>query len=240
VPQFKRFAFLAGLLACAAAVTLLVLYPASRQAFLGAGSGRAVDVPRDVALIDYDGDGVLDADELVSGAREEARRRTKYSAAYYAGGYPPEGEGACTDVVWRAFHAAGYDLKAMIDADIRARPQVYPGVNGRPDPNIDFRRVSNLVVFFQRYALSLTTDVRPGDADNLKEWQGGDIVVYGPPLEHIGIVSDRRRPDGVPFLIHNPGPYAVEADHILSWPTRITHHFRYIPHDRPAAADGTL
>lgn len=230
--RLKWVAFLTGLLGCTAAGALLVFCPAMRQVLPPFNPAQAVDVPRIATRVDHDADGILDADDLVGGAREEARRRTKYSGAYYAGGYPPEGEGACTDVVWRAFRAAGYDLKAMVDADIRARPQAYPGLKGQPDPNIDFRRVSNLVVFFQRHAVSLTTIVSPGDAENLSEWQGGDIVVYGPPLEHIGIVSDRRRPDGVPLLIHNAGPHAVEADQLISWPTRITHHFRYIPNDR--------
>lgn len=233
MPRSKGLAVLTGLLACAAAAGLIVFWPAVRQILPLSSPAQPVDVPRIAARVDRDADGVLDADDLVAGARQEALRKTKYSAAYYAGGYPPEGEGACTDVVWRAFRAAGYDLKAMIDADIRANPQAYPGVRGgRPDPNIDFRRVSNLVAFFRRHAISLTTDVRPGDADNLKEWQGGDIVVYAPPLEHIGIVSDRRRPDGVPLLIHNAGPHAVEADALTSWPTRITYHFRYAPEAR--------
>ncbi|MGC7882192.1 DUF1287 domain-containing protein [Desulforudis sp. 1031] len=197
-------------------------------------AGCAVDdgpcpVPRIVADIDTDGDGVLDADDIVAGARPEADRKTRYSAAYYPGGYPPDGEGACTDVVWRAMRAAGHDLKALVDADIADDPEDYPRVAGNPDPDIDFRRVPNLVVFFSKYGESLTCDVRPGDAENLAAWQGGDIVVFGRPLEHIGIVSDRRRRDGVPLLIHNAGPHATEADVLTSWPTRITHHFRYPP-----------
>jgi len=179
--------------------------------------------------IDTDGDGILDADDIVAGARLEADRKTRYSAAYYPGGYPPDNEGACTDVVWRAMRAAGHDLKALIDADIAANPQDYPRVAGNPDPNIDFRRVPNLVVFLNKYGESLTCEIRPGDSENLAAWQGGDIVVFGGPLEHIGVVSDKRRRDGVPLLIHNAGPHATEADILTSWPTRITHHFRYPP-----------
>lgn len=186
-----------------------------------------VRVEKVVINHDEDGDGVLDLDDIVQGAREYVRSRPKYKDGYYAGGYPPPGEGVCTDVIWQALRAAGYDLKAMVDADIRAHPGLYPRVKGKPDPNIDFRRVSNLVVFFQRHAASLTTEVRPGAPENLKEWQGGDIVVFGPPLEHIAVVSDRRRPDGVPYLLHNAGPYAGESDALLSWPTAITHHFRF-------------
>lgn len=194
--------------------------------FWPAPTARVV-VPQVYSDSDNDNDGILDAVEFVNGARDEAINRTAYSGAYYAGGYPPEGEGACTDVIWRAFRQAGYDLKTLVDEDIRLHPEAYPRVNGQPDPNIDFRRVSNLVVFLERYATSLTTSLRSGNTENLANWQGGDIVVYAPPLEHIAIVSDRRRNDGVPLLIHNCGPYASEEDRIDSWPTRITHHFRF-------------
>jgi len=63
---------------------------------------------------------------------------------------------------------------------------------GAPDPNIDFRRVPNLVVLFKKKAAVLTTDLEPGNVENLKEWQGGDIVVFAAPHEHIGIVSDHQ------------------------------------------------
>ena len=51
----------------------------------------------------------------------EVDRSPVYKSAYYVGGYPPATEGVCTDVVWRAFKEAGYDLKKMIDADIAAK-----------------------------------------------------------------------------------------------------------------------
>ena len=150
-----------------------------------------------------------------------------YDGAYFDGGYPPDGRGVCTDVVWRALAAAGYDLKSLVDADIRANLSSYPRVGGRPDPNIDFRRVPNLVSFFARHALTLTTDVKAGDVANLINWQPGDIVVFGKPTEHVGVVSDLRRADGVPLVIHNAGPWASESDILLTWPTALTHHFRF-------------
>ena len=153
--------------------------------------------------------------------------KPRYKSAYYDGGYPPPDEGVCTDVIWRAFLNAGYNLKDMIDKDIRENTSDYPRVNGAPDPNIDFRRVKNLVPFFKKFATSLTTEIIPGVAENLKEWQGGDIVVFGEPVEHIAIVSDKRRNDGVPLIIHNAGPYTLENDMIQNWPSPITHHFRF-------------
>ena len=32
---------------------------------------------------------------------------------------PPDTEGVCTDVIWRAFKNAGYSLKDMVDEDIK-------------------------------------------------------------------------------------------------------------------------
>lgn len=187
----------------------------------------AITVPRTLAGHDEDGDGIDDLEDIVLGARAEARRKPIYKNAYYRGGYPPNDEGVCTDVIWRAFEDAGYDLKAMLDRDVAAETRAYPRVEGKADPNIDFRRVPNLVSFLERHATELTTDVIPRDEKNLSLWQGGDVVVYAKPYPHIGIVSDRRRADGVPLLIHNSGPHATEADQLLSWPSPITHHFRF-------------
>nr|WP_269438257.1 DUF1287 domain-containing protein [Phosphitispora fastidiosa] len=186
-----------------------------------------VDIERIFSEKDTDNDGLDDLEDIVAGGRAEVERGPGYTSAYYSGGYPPENEGVCTDVIWRAFKDAGYNLKDMVDEDIRRNPRAYPRVEGRPDPNIDFRRVPNLVSFFERHADSLTTEIRHYDHENLIQWQGGDIVVYGPPLWHIGIVSDTRREDGVPLLIHNGGPCPRENDMLLDWPSPIKYHFRF-------------
>ncbi len=185
-----------------------------------------LEVERILSGVDRDGDGIDDLEDIVLGARKEVQAGPVYRSAYYAGGYPPDDEGVCTDLVWRAFREAGYDLKEMVDRDIRENLSAYPRVGGKPDPNIDFRRVQNLMAFFKRHATLVTTEMVPGDPENLRQWQGGDIVVYGAPLWHIGIVSDRRRADGVPLLIHNGGR-AVEADGLLTWPSPMLYHFRF-------------
>jgi uncharacterized protein YijF (DUF1287 family) len=174
---------------------------------------------------DEDGDGINDLDDIVQGARKEVINRTWYRSAYYDDGYPPENEGVCTDVIWRALANAGYDLKALMDADIINQTADYPGVAGKPDPNIDFRRVKNQLVFFSKYAVSLTTEVKPYDIDNLLQWQPGDIVTTG-GTEHVAVISDKRRRDGIPYVIHNPGPRPVENDRLMKWRSRITGHFR--------------
>jgi uncharacterized protein YijF (DUF1287 family) len=182
---------------------------------------------------DKDCDGLYDLDDIVQGARKDLEARPLYKDAYYAGGYPPDNEGVCTDVIWRALQNAGYNLKDMMDRDIKEHTEDYPRVAGVPEPNIDFRRVPNQEAFFKKYADQLTTEIIPWDAGNLKQWQGGDIVVFGPPYDHVGIVSDKRRADGVPLLIHNAGPYTREDDRLLTWPSPITCHFRF-----PKPAEG--
>ena len=132
--------------------------------------------------IDRNGNGLDDLTDLVRGARAYIRTQPEYVDSYYAGGYPPEGEGVCTDVIWRAFQAAGYDLKAMLDEDVRRDPVAYSIQS--IDTNIDFRRVANLRVFFERSGCqALSTDLV-----DWSQWQPGDIVVFN---GHIAIVSDR-------------------------------------------------
>jgi len=177
---------------------------------------------------DKDKDEILDLEDFVQGARMEAKNKPLYRSEYYMGGYPPEHEGVCTDVIWRSFKNAGYNLKDMIDKDIKEHTADYQRVEGRPDTNIDFRRVPNQLVFFRKYAAEITNELKPNDADNLKHWQGGDIVVFSKP-DHIAIISDIRRKDGVPFIIHNSGPYAKEDDNLEMWMADdgIVGHFRF-------------
>lgn len=170
------------------------------------------------AATDFDGDGIDDYSELRAGARKDAQNHPRYDGSYYAGGYPPEEIGVCTDVIWRAFREAGYSLKAMVDADILARPAAYPRV-AEPDPNIDFRRVPNLRVFLEEYAVSLTLD-----SSAIEAWQPGDIVVFGED-RHIGIVSDKRNKNGQPYILHNGGQPVREEDYLPR--AEITGHYRF-------------
>ena len=149
-----------------------------------------------ISKTDYDNDGIDDYTDILQGAKIEAENKPKYKSAYYSGGYPPDDEGVCTDVIWRSLKNAGYSLKDMVDEDIKNNIEEYLRVGGKPDPNIDFRRVPNLKVYFERNQISLTTDL-----SKIEEWQPGDIVVFG--SKHIGIISDKRNKDGIPYLIHN-------------------------------------
>ncbi|OPY57657.1 MAG: hypothetical protein A4E55_01503 [Pelotomaculum sp. PtaU1.Bin035] len=223
----KLFILFVVLLLPAGYLTFYDMDPDQRQAGLRGSTGPVCIVEKVVLDNDRDGDGIYDLDDIVQGARKDLEAKPTYKNAYYAGGYPPENEGVCTDVIWRALQNAGYDLKGMMDRDIQEHLSDYPRVEGAPEPNIDFRRVPNQEAFFKKYAEQLTIQIKPWDAENLKQWQGGDIVVFGPPYDHVGVVSDKRRADGIPLLIHNAGPFTKEDNRLLTWPSPLAYHFRF-------------
>lgn len=183
-------------------------------------------------MSDLDGDGINDMKDIVEGARKEIENNTKYMSNYYSGGYPPDSEGVCTDVIWRALKNAGFNLKQRMDSDIKENLDNYYRID-KIDPNIDFRRVPNQYIYFKRKMKNMTTEVIPNDKDNLKLWQPGDIVVLTNEkhkrLSHIAIISDRRRKDGVPYIIHNSYRKPSEDDLLMYWYNNdlIRGHFRF-------------
>lgn len=164
--------------------------------------------------VDKDGDGIDDQTDFLQSVRNYIATKPKYKSKYYRTGYPDDGFGVCTDVIAFGLRGAGYDLMELVNADIKANKKMYQ--LDVVDKNIDFRRVNNLRIFFERNAKSLTTDLT-----DIKEWQGGDIIVF---KTHIGVVSDKRNWRGIPFIIHNGG-LRFEED-ILEYRTDIVGHFR--------------
>jgi uncharacterized protein YijF (DUF1287 family) len=177
---------------------------------------------------DLDQDGLNDQEDIIEGAKKEVKNHTKYKSGYYAGGYPPEHEGVCTDVIWRALDNAGYILKDNMDKDIELNTDDYTRVD-KIDTNIDFRRVKNQYVFMKKYMTNLPIEVIPYNKNNLTQWQGGDIVILSHP-DHVAIISDKRRKDGVPYVIHNSYNYPKEEDRLLKWSegNNIIGHFRFV------------
>ncbi len=111
---------------------------------------------------------------LLESALSQTKITTGYTQEYYVIPYPngdvPAETGACTDVVIRAFRAAGVDLQKDLHEDISKSFDAYPRKWGlaKPDTNIDHRRVPNLQTFFDRRGKSLpvtkkVTDYHPGD-----------------------------------------------------------------------------
>lgn len=173
----------------------------------------------EISPCDKDGDRLDDFADMVAGARAYIATDPLYESAYYAGGYPNDGKGVCTDVIWQAFAAAGYCLKDMVDADIAANKSLYFAEGESSDPNINFRRVRNLRIFFERYAKSLSIST-----SDPEDWMAGDIVIYN---GHIALCSDKRNAAGLPYIIHhgNPEDGAVEADQLESM--QIVGHYRF-------------
>lgn len=183
--------------------------------------GDAIEVTNLVSSCDANNNGIDDYSDFVLGARADAEARPTYDGSYYEGGYPPDNRGACTDLVWRTFKAAGYSLKGMIDADIAADPVSYPSIT-KPDSNIDFRRVTTLDSFFSAHAEVLTTSL-----DNPDDWQPGDIVTFDNGA-HVGICSDKRDSRGIPLLLHNSGQPNREEDYLgRPFSMAATGHYRF-------------
>ena len=185
---------------------------AKRPADKYAGNTRQIKSSHDA-----DQDGIDDQTDILESALRYTATRPKYKSSYYENGYPDDGYGVCTDLVAFALKDAGYDLMQLVDNDIKAHGAAYDV--DVPDANIDFRRVRNLRVYLEGHAVKLTTDKK-----DIEAWQGGDIIVFE---NHIGIVSDRRNTEGVPYIIHHNDPWqnAYEQD-ILGNREDITGHYR--------------
>lgn len=198
-------------------ITGLLIYQKNKNVYYA----KDFDIETVISKTDYDNDGIDDYTDILQGAKIEAENKPTYKSAYYSGGYPPDNEGVCTDVIWIALKNAGYSLKDMVDEDIKNNVDKYPRVDGKPDSNIDFRRVPNLKVYFERNQINLTTDL-----SKIEEWQPGDIVVFG--SSHIGIISDKRNKKGIPYLLHNGGQPLREEDilEVYNKYEPITGHYR--------------
>ena len=167
--------------------------------------------------IDKDYDGIDDQTDVLNNVRKYISSEPKYKSKYYGTGYPDDGYGVCTDVVAFGLRGAGYDLMELVHEHILNNREMYN--IEVVDRNIDFRRVINLDVYFKSTAITLTTDIH-----KIEDWQGGDIVVF---KDHIGIVSDKRNRNGVPFVIHHANPYQAEYEEdILEKRDDIIGHYR--------------
>ena len=170
-----------------------------------------------ISKTDKDNDGIDDQTDILNNVRDYIKTNPKYKSKYYATGYPNDEYGVCTDVVAFGLKGAGYDLMNLVNEHIKSNRNLYD--IDVIDKNIDFRRVQNLKVYLDNNAIVLTNDI-----NKIKEWQGGDIVVF---KNHIGIVSDKRNKKGISFIIHHANPYQryYEED-ILEYRNDIIGHYR--------------
>lgn len=163
-------------------------------------------------------------DVVLAGARAQIGKTLTYDGSYerisYPGGDVPIERGVCTDVIVRAYRAAGIDLQVRVHEDMRKARSEYPKLWGlqAPDPNIDHRRVPNLQTYLRRNGQTLRISDRPDD------YSPGDIVTWRLPAgPHIGLVSDRHV-EGRPLVLHNIGAGARLEDMLFAFP--ITGHYR--------------
>lgn len=214
----RKLRIIAAATLCIAAVVLIVILSRYQHTSAKRPENEYTDeIAPFHSSVDKDNDGIDDETDVLDGALAYVETHPKYKSRYYNSGYPDDGYGVCTDVAATALKSAGYDLMNLVDEDIQRDPSAYD--ISQPDKNIDFRRVKNLQVFFKRNPVSLTTDIQ-----DISAWQGGDIVIF---RNHIGIVSDRRNKNGVPYVIHHNDPWqtAYEQD-ILESRNDIVGHYR--------------
>ena len=210
----KRYIVTVGI--CLMVVGLCFLFQKKRpqQSCSAADFG----ITRYFSEVDKDGDGIDDQSDIYKAAVSYLATEPKYKSKYYEGGYPDDEYGVCTDVIAFGLRDAGYDLRALVDADIAAAPEAYSDID-EPDNNIDFRRVRNLSVYFERHAIKLTTQF-----NDIASWQPGDIVLFS---KHIGMVSEKRDENGVPYLWHHAGPFQTAYEEPLAgFSQKITGHYR--------------
>ena len=156
--------------------------------------------------------------KILEGALKYIATKPKYKSKYYQIGYSNDKYGVCTDVIANALKNDGYDLMYLVNQDIKKNPDNYK--IRIPDMNIDFRRVRNLKIYFDHTAIKLSHDIK-----KIMDWQGGDIVIF---KNHIGIISDRRNKNGVPYVIHHsPWQFRYE-ENILEHRKDIAGHYRII------------
>lgn len=169
--------------------------------------------------------------DIVIAARAQIGITLQYRPAYEKIAYPngdvPRVRGVCTDVIVRALRdARGIDLQQEVHDDMQKLPSSYPRnwtpksqATIRLDANIDHRRVPNLITYFARRKLSVTSlNAR---------YLPGDIVAWnlGSGMHHIGIVTDKKSASGVPLVVHNIGRGTLEEDILNAY--KIIGHYRF-------------
>ncbi|MFZ2904723.1 MAG: DUF1287 domain-containing protein [Cyclobacteriaceae bacterium] len=165
---------------------------------------------------------------LSSAAIELTHQKVSYDPQYFSIPYPngdvPAGKGVCTDVVIRAYRKVGIDLQKEVHEDMVTHFDQYPKNWGlkKTDKNIDHRRVPNLMTFFSRKGTVKKMTNVPQD------YLPGDIVCWnlGGAITHIGIVVDKKSPDGKRnMIVHNIGGGQVLEDVLFSY--KIIGHYSF-------------
>lgn len=166
------------------------------------------------------------SDAAISLTKDKVAYDPSYIAIPYPNGDVPQNKGVCTDVVIRAYRKVGIDLQKEVHEDMKANFSKYPNLKKwglkTTDTNIDHRRVPNLEVFFSRKGQILRITENPND------YKTGELVTWmiNDKLPHIGIVTNKKSPDGKrPMIVHNVGAGQVLEDCLFSY--TIVGHYKY-------------
>ncbi|MFY7901201.1 MAG: DUF1287 domain-containing protein [Chitinophagaceae bacterium] len=168
------------------------------------------------------------SEQFIQAPESLTQQKVTYNAAYFAIKYPngdiPSEYGVCADVVIRAYRKIGIDLQKEVHEDMLKHFHLYPKAwkLQHTDTNIDHRRVLNLMTFFKRKGIELSTTEIAGD------YTPGDIVCWRLPnnLTHIGIVINKQSTDKHRHLIiHNIGRGQELSDCLFKF--KIIGHYRY-------------
>ncbi|OQA20719.1 MAG: hypothetical protein BWY60_01093 [Actinobacteria bacterium ADurb.Bin346] len=203
---------------------------------------RVIDMDNIPIKSDKDGDGINDQKDILMGAKSQLIEPAVNifseglnETNYYNGGDPPPGLAVCTDIIARAFKAAGFDIRQLVYEDIRDNFSEYPlrtlWGQTRPDKDIDYRRIQNLEIFFKRNAKALTLTFNYTSEQDLMKWLPGDIVFFDMDrdgyTDNAGIISDFTTRKGIPKIIYNyidPG-HTIESEILTT--AKITGHYRW-------------
>lgn len=172
--------------------------------------------------------------KLIKHAIEQTKTKVVYDPAYvklkYPGGDVPAGTGVCTDLVIRAYRGINIDLQKVVHEDMKLHFNEYPKLwkLKSPDPNIDHRRVPNLMVYFERKKAKLKI------SEKWEDYKPGDLVTWNlqnknsmSGITHIGIITNMKNTEGNGFLIaHNIGGGNVLEDMLFDY--TIIGHYRYV------------
>lgn len=166
--------------------------------------------------------------QLSFAAIELTHQEVNYDPSYFKISYPngdvPADKGVCTDVVIRAYRKLDIDLQELVHRDMLANFKDYPKLWNlkSPDPNIDHRRVPNLMTFFSRKgAIIPITNIA-------SDYLPGDIVCWnlGGKITHIGLVVNKTSSHGNrPLIVHNIGKGQVLEDMLFDY--KIIGHYRF-------------
>lgn len=206
------------ILVLALPILVFLLFAFDYQTIFAVGySNSHFNIETYVSDIDKDQDGIDDQSDILNNVKAYIKTKPKYKSKYYAGGYSNDEYGVCTDLVAVGLLGAGYDLMDLVHEDVLKNRDAYR--IDVVDQNIDFKRVVNLRVYFERHAIKLTNDIYEID-----QWQGGDVVVFE---KHIGIVSDKRNEKGVPYIIHHASPFQRHyEENALESMAEVVGHYR--------------